>query len=160
MEKTDMTQAPAAEGPKPRTSPVQQNGNAAASAGAKAESARLKIIDEAQKMKDKAGARASEYADIGKEKASDALDNLSKLIRDAAASVDQRLGENYGQYARKAADAVSGAATSLREKDLSTVTDDARSLVRKSPVAAIGIAAVAGFMIARMLSSGSNDSQA
>ena len=156
-----MTQTPIAEGTTPRTASSQSPGNGvAAAASAKAETARMKIVDEAQRMKEKAGARASEYAGIGKDKASDALDNLSKLIRDAAASVDERLGENYGQYARKAADAVSGAASSLRDKDLSTMADDARSLVRKSPVAAIGIAAVAGFVIARMLGSGGNDTNA
>src|SRR3546814_3076063 len=97
------------------------------------------IAAEAHKLKGKAGEKASEYAAVGKEKASDALDGLSRLLQDAAASVDQRLGENYGQYARKTADAISGAAASLREKDLNEVaerseehTSELQSLMRIS----------------------------
>src|SRR3546814_19646927 len=102
---------------------------------------RDKISAEAQKLKGKAGEKASEYAAVGKEKASDALDGLSRLLQDAAASVDQRLGENYGQYARQTADASSGAAASLREKDLDEVSDSTREFVRKSPVLPVGAAA-------------------
>lgn len=119
---------------------------------------RDKISAEAQKLKGKAGEKASEYAAVGKEKASDALDGLSRLLQDAAASVDQRLGENYGQYARKTADAISGAAASLREKDLNEVAESTREFVRKSPVIAVGAAAAVGFVLARLLGgSGGND---
>src|SRR3546814_10158233 len=58
---------------------------------------RDKISAEAQKLKGKAGEKASEYAAVGKEKASDALDGLSRLLQDAAASVDQRLGEHRSE---------------------------------------------------------------
>lgn len=131
---------------------------AVAVAGGQISSAKEKIVDEAQKLKGKASEKASEYAAVGKDKASDALEGLSRLLRDAAGSVDERLGENYGQYARKTADVIAGAATSLREKDLSAVTDDAREFVRKSPVVAVGIAAAAGFVLARMLKSGNSKS--
>ncbi len=134
--------------------------NGAARIGAKAGDTRDKIVEEAQKLKEKAGARATEYAGIGKDKTSDALDGLSKLIRDAAGSVDERLGESYGQYARKAADLISSAASSLREKELAAVADDTRALIRKSPVAAVGVAAAIGFMLARLMKSGGSNNDA
>src|SRR3546814_20789296 len=115
---------------------------------------RDKISAEAKKLKGKAGEKAAEYAAVGKEKASDALDGLSRLLQDAAASVDQRLGENYGQYARKTADAISGAAASLREKDLNEVAESTREFVRQSPVIAVGAAAAVGFVLARDRKSG------
>ena len=131
--------------------------SAAAKAKAKITDEALRMKDEAVKLKDKASTKASEYADAGKSKASDALDGFSSLLRDAAGSVDEKLGENYGQYARKAADAISGAATSLRAKDMSELTDDAREFVRKSPVLAVGAAAAVGFVLARLLTGGNND---
>ena len=131
--------------------------SAAAKAKAKITDEAVRMKDEAVKLKDKASTKASEYADAGKSKASDALDGFSSLLRDAAGSVDKKLGENYGQYARKAADAISGAASSLRAKDLSELTDDAREFVRKSPVIAVGAAAAVGFVLARLITGGNND---
>src|SRR3546814_14323588 len=111
---------------------------------------RDKISAEAKKLKGKAGEKAAEYAAVGKEKASDALDRLSRLLQDAAASVDQRMGENYGQYASKTADAISGAAPSPREKYLHEVADSTREFVRKSPVRAVSAAATVGLVLARV----------
>jgi ElaB/YqjD/DUF883 family membrane-anchored ribosome-binding protein len=42
------------------------------------------------------------------------------------------------------------AAARLDAKDLDELAEDAREFVRKSPGMAVGIAAVAGFMLARM----------
>src|SRR3546814_4837235 len=62
---------------------------------------RDKISAEAQKLKGKAGEKASEYAAVGKEKASDPLEGLSRHLQDAAPSGGQRRGENSGQHARR-----------------------------------------------------------
>src|SRR3546814_15040292 len=75
-------------------------------------------------------------------------------MRDAATTVDERLGENYGKYARKTADAIENAAGSLRERDFSDMADDTREFVRKSPVMAVGAAAAFGFVLASLLRSG------
>lgn len=119
---------------------------------------RDKITSEAHKLKEKTAEKASEYAAVGKDKASDALESFSKLLHDAAGSVDSRLGETYGQYARKTADAISGAATSLREADLNEIAENSREFVRKSPVIAVGAAAAVGFVLARLLSGGNDKS--
>lgn len=86
----------------------------------------------------------------------EALHGLSKLIADTAATVDDKLGPQYGDYARKAAEAVSGAAKSLDDKDLDQLAEDARNFVRKRPAVAIGAAAIVGFVLMRMMR-GSND---
>lgn len=150
---------------KPLVTPVPASPNskareAVSEIGSKAASAKDKLVDEALKFKDQAATKASEYAIAGKDKASDALDSLSRLIRDAAGSVDTRLGENYGQYTRKTADVISTAATSLREKEFAAIAEDTREFVRKSPVIAIGVAAAAGFVLARLLKSGGSANDA
>ena len=49
------------------------------------------------------------------------------------------------------------AAAKLDAKDLGELGEDARRFVKDSPGAAIGIAAVAGFFLAKMFRSGSSD---
>jgi ElaB/YqjD/DUF883 family membrane-anchored ribosome-binding protein len=85
------------------------------------------------------------------------LEELSRVVADTADSIDERLGNNYGEYARKAADGVSGFADSLRGKDVDELYDNVRSAVRKSPGVAIGIAAVVGFTLVRLVKAGMPD---
>ncbi|WP_337847120.1 DUF883 C-terminal domain-containing protein [Sphingomonas sp.] len=112
------------------------------------------VRDEAGKLAGQAGDKARSFADTGKEKATGALDEFSNLMRDAAGTVDEKLGEQYGQYARSAADQISGLAESLRGKQVEDLLDDAREFVKKSPAVAVGIAAGVGFVLARLLKSG------
>jgi ElaB/YqjD/DUF883 family membrane-anchored ribosome-binding protein len=87
----------------------------------------------------------------------EALHGLSKLIADTAETVDSKLGPQYGDYARKAAEAVSGAAKSLDEKDVDQLAEDARNFVRKSPAVAIGAAAIVGFVLMRLMRGSSDE---
>ena len=105
-------------------------------------------------LRDQAGDRVREFADSGKTRASDALDELARTVGDTAETIDERLGEEYGEYARRAADAVSGFADTLRRKDVDELYDNVRDAVRKSPGIAIGIAAVVGFTLIRLVKSG------
>lgn len=112
------------------------------------------VRDEAEKIAGQAGDKARSFVDTGKERATGALDEFSTLMRDAATSVDEKLGAQYGQYARSAADQISGLADSLRTKQVDDLIDDARAFVKKSPAVAVGIAAGVGFVLARLLKSG------
>jgi ElaB/YqjD/DUF883 family membrane-anchored ribosome-binding protein len=112
------------------------------------------VRDEAGKLAGQAGDKARSFADTGKEKATGALDEFSTMMLDAAGTVDEKLGEQYGQYARSAADQISGLADSLRGKQVDDLLDDAREFVKKSPAVAVGIAAGVGFILARLLKSG------
>ena len=109
---------------------------------------------QATALRDQAGDRVREFADSGKTRASDALDELARAVGDTAETIDERLGEEYGEYARRAADAVSGFADTLRRKEVDELYDNVRDAVRKSPGIAIGIAAVVGFTLVRLVKSG------
>jgi ElaB/YqjD/DUF883 family membrane-anchored ribosome-binding protein len=111
----------------------------------------------ASDLRGQAGGRVREFAEGGKNRATDALDELSKVVADTADSIDQRLGGDYGEYARRASDAVAGFADSLRQKDVDEVYDNVRDAVRKSPGVAVGIAAVVGFTLVRLVKAGLED---
>ena len=111
----------------------------------------------ASDLRGQAGGRVREFAEGGKNRATDALEELSKVVADTADSIDQRLGGDYGEYARRASDAVAGFADSLRQKDVDEVYDNVRDAVRKSPGVAVGIAAVVGFTLVRLVKAGLED---
>ena len=58
--------------------------------------------------------------------------------------------------ARTASRSLQDASTRLEQKSVEELSEDARELVRKSPGLAVGIAAVGGFLLARLFR-GSND---
>ena len=95
----------------------------------------------------------------GLERGSEALANVSKLVGDTAAGLDERLGEEYGDYARKAATAIDDVANSLASKDPDELIEDTRNFVRKSPGMALAGAAIVGFALARLVRSGLDDAR-
>ena len=90
----------------------------------------------------------------GLERGSEALANVSKMIGDTADGIEERLGPEYGDYARRAATAIESTASNLAAKDPDELIDDTREFIRKSPGVALAGAAIAGFAIARLLKSG------
>ncbi|MEP6394367.1 MAG: hypothetical protein ABJ045_12830, partial [Alteripontixanthobacter sp.] len=94
---------------------------------------------------------ASELAVEGKGKASDALASLGKMVADNAEMLDEKFGAQYGDYARSASRSLHENAAKLDNKSVDELGEDAREFVRKSPGLAVGIAAVGGYMIARLL---------
>jgi ElaB/YqjD/DUF883 family membrane-anchored ribosome-binding protein len=105
-------------------------------------------------FKDQASATARDAADRGKERASEALGGIGKILRESAGTIDDKVGAQYGDYARKAADAVDGFADKVDAKQVEDMVEDARQFVRKSPAIAIGAAAAIGFILARVVRSG------
>ena len=95
--------------------------------------------------------RASELAVQGKAKASEALTGLSRVVGENAPAIDENLGPKYGEYARTASRKLEETAQRLDGKSVDELTEDAREMVRKSPAAAVGLAALAGFLLARLL---------
>ena len=127
-------------------------------AGRRAAASRLR--EEAEGLTGKATAKARDYAAQGKDRATDALDGLSRAVSEVAATVDERVGPEYGSYARRAADAVSALASDLRSKDLDELYADAQKMVRSSPAIAIGTAAAVGFALVRLMKSGAAAAEA
>lgn len=107
-------------------------------------------------LKDQASKTAKSAAGVAKDKTGSAMQSLAKLISDTAGTVDAKLGPQYGDYARQAAESVAGAAKTLDSKDVDQLMTEARDFVRKSPAVAIGAAAVVGFVLMR-LAKGSDD---
>lgn len=121
--------------------------------------AKQRIREEATNLRGQATDKARGYAQQGKDRATGTVRDVAAAMEDAARTVDERLGENYGQYARRAASTVSGLADRLDQKDVDELLRDAEDLVRKSPAVAIGLAAVAGFALARLVKSGLGDEE-
>lgn len=101
--------------------------------------------------------RAREYAQAGKDRATGALDDVIAYVEDAAGEIDARIGTQYGDYARRAADGLGNFADALRDKDVDALFADARDLVSKAPAVAVGTAAALGFVVARLLKAGVAD---
>ncbi len=112
------------------------------------------LRDGVDNVRQQAGERVRAYAVTGKDKATTALQDLSQVVSEAASQIDDRLGPQYGDYARRAAEAVTGLADTLRDKDVDELFDDAREVVRKSPGVAIGAAAIVGFTLVRLIKAG------
>lgn len=112
------------------------------------------IKDGTDKLKSTASDRAMGFVSQGIERSSGALSNVSGLIGDTAANLDERLGAQYGDYARQAAQSIERAAQSLAGKDPEELIDDARAIVRKSPGIALAGAAILGFALVRVVKSG------
>lgn len=133
---------------------------AQAKAGAYKEQLTAKSGDwagDAKEYADQAKVKAKELAVDGKARASDAIAGLGKVVSDNAGTIDEKLGTRYGDYARTAARSMQETAAKLEAKELGELGDDAKDFVRKSPGLAIGIAAVAGFMLARLFKGSSDD---
>lgn len=122
--------------------------------GGKFIDAKLSLKENAANIREQAGDKARSLAEDGKSRAIGALGQLSQMLTEAAGNVDEKLGTQYGQYARTAADKVQGFSSTIDEKSIDDLVDTAREFVRKSPAVAIGAAAAMGFVVARLLTAG------
>ena len=105
---------------------------------------------EARAYGEDAKVKGRDLATQGKGKVSEGLTALGQAVGDSAHVVDEKLGAKYGDYARTASRSLQDAATKLDTKTIDDLAEDGRSFVRKSPGAAVGIAAVFGFMLSRL----------
>jgi hypothetical protein len=109
------------------------------------------LLEEARSRGGQARDKAMGIANDGKVRASGAIASLGKAVAESAETIDGKLGPKYGDYARTAAQTMQDAADRLESKDLGELGDDVKDFIRQSPGLAIGLAAVAGFVVARML---------
>ncbi len=116
----------------------------------KAEQTSSEWQEEARAKSGEAKDMAYNYANEGKAKASQAISGLGKLVEENAAAIDEKVGAQYGDYARSAAKSMQDAANRLDEKSLDDLGEDAKEFVREKPALAVGIAAAAGFVLARL----------
>ncbi len=107
-----------------------------------------------EKFASEAGDRARGLVGQGLERTAETLANVSKMVGDTADGIEERLGPEYGDYARRAASAIENVANTIAEKDPDELLEDTRSFVRNSPGIALAGAAVVGFVVARLIKSG------
>lgn len=113
-----------------------------------------KVRSGSDKISEQAAGKARDFVGQGIERSAEAIANVSKLVGDTASGLDDRLGEDYGDYARRAAEALESTANRLASKDPDELIDDTRNFVRKSPGMALAGAAIIGFALARLVKSG------
>jgi ElaB/YqjD/DUF883 family membrane-anchored ribosome-binding protein len=113
-----------------------------------------KLRSGGEKLSGQAADKARGLVGQGLERGSEALANVGRMVGDTAEGIDERLGAEYGDYARRAASAIEDAANSLASKDADELIEDTRTFVRKSPGVALAGAAVVGFALARLIKAG------
>ena len=113
-----------------------------------------KVKTSSNKLAGQAADKTRGLVGQGLERSSEALASVSKLVGDTAAGIDERLGQEYGDYARRAAGAIDNAANSLASKSPDELIDDTREFVKRSPGIALAGAAVVGFVLARLVKTG------
>jgi ElaB/YqjD/DUF883 family membrane-anchored ribosome-binding protein len=122
--------------------------------GSEAKSHGDDLLADAKSYGEQALDKAGELAVEGKKVTSDAIASLGKVVGDTAPQIDEKLGVQYGDMARKASRSLQETSAKLEAKSVEELGEDARAIVRKSPAAAVGIAAVFGFVLARLLGGG------
>jgi hypothetical protein len=113
-----------------------------------------KIRSGGDKLSEQAAGKARDLLGQGIERSAEAIANVSKLVGDTAPGLDERLGDEYGDYARRAAETLESTANRLASKDPDELIDDTRRFIRKSPGVALAGAAIVGFALARLVKSG------
>ena len=124
------------------------------SGGGRSQALTDRLRSSGEKIANQAGDKARGLLSQGLDRTSEALANVAKMVGDTAPGIDERLGEDYGEYARRAAGTIENVANAIAEKDPDELIDDTRNFVRNSPGVALAGAAVVGFVVARLLKSG------
>ena len=107
-----------------------------------------------EQLAGQAGEKARGLVAQGLERSAEALANVSRVVGDTAPGIEERLGAEYGDYARRAAGAIESAANTIADKNPDELIDDTRNFVRNSPGIALAGAAVVGFVVARLFKTG------
>ena len=148
---TATSTSPHREEAKSRFSAAVQEAKAGAAA-LRAEASEKASAYKAQAYGEEAKAKGHELAVQGKAKLSEGIATLGQMVNDNAHYVDEKVGAKYGDYARSASRSLSDTAAKLDAKSVDELAEDGRAMVRRSPATAVGIAAVAGFMLSRLFS--------
>lgn len=105
-------------------------------------------------LSSQAGEKARGLVSQGLDRTSEALANVARMVGDTAPGIEERLGADYGDYARRAAGSIENVANTIASKDPDELIEDTRNFVRNSPGVALAGAAVVGFVVARLLKTG------
>ncbi|WP_448585860.1 hypothetical protein [Thermaurantiacus sp.] len=116
------------------------------------------VREEASAFAGRAGEAIRDAANAGRGRAADALHGIAEAVRGLASKAGESSeGGKAADFARKAADSMDHLSEVIRDKSFDQLGNDVRAFVRERPALAIGVAAVIGFALARMLKSGGDD---
>ena len=137
-----------------RSSPARRSSAGSGSGSGAGTALMEKVRSGGEKLSGQAADKARDFVGQGMERSAEAISNVAKLVGDTAPGLEERLGPEYADYARRAAETLEGAANRLAEKDPDELIDDTRNFIRKSPGVALAGAAIVGFALARLVKSG------
>lgn len=112
------------------------------------------LSNASSKVREQAGTKTRSFVGQGLETGGTTLTNLSEIVRDTVGQIEEKLGPQYGEYARTASEALDRYARTVSTKDPDELVEDVRGFVRKSPGVALGAAAVVGFSLVRLIKAG------
>ncbi len=92
-------------------------------------------------------------ADEGKNQLLQTFDGLIQAAHEFADRLESGAGGPVADYARQAAHMLGDWQSAIQAKSVEELVDDGRDFVRRQPVAALGIAVGAGFILSRLLRS-------
>ncbi|HEY0114834.1 MAG TPA: hypothetical protein VGB54_03850 [Allosphingosinicella sp.] len=121
--------------------------------GKAADTIATQVREQISTLTSQAGDRARTMADDGKRHTTSFLQAVAQVVSEATGSVEDRLGPQYTGLGHRASDSINSLASSLDARSVDDLYDDARAFVRRSPAVAMGIAAIVGFAIARVVRS-------
>jgi hypothetical protein len=97
--------------------------------------------------------RANAQIDSQKSKATDTLGVIANAVRGTTGQLRNEQHDMLAQYIEGAANQLDRMSTTLRNKDMTTLIDDARRLARQQPALFIGGSFAVGLLAARFLKS-------
>lgn len=100
-----------------------------------------------------AQSRLLDMAEEGKSELAKGLDGIVTLANEIAARIEGAGAGPVATYARQAAGAIRNLQHGINDRAVEDLLNDGRELVRRHPQAAVGVAVVAGFVVARLLKS-------
>ena len=103
------------------------------------------------RVRDSAAAQLSTQ----KDRATDGLGSVARAVRQSAEPLRNNQQDTIAQYVEKAADQIERFSTSLRQREVSDLVDDAQRFARRQPALFIAGAFAAGVIGARFLKSSS-----
>jgi hypothetical protein len=129
------------------------SGSGGSSGGNRSSGIAGQVREQISTLKSQAGDRARSFADDGKTQATSFLQTVAQIVADAAGSVEERLGSQYAGMGHRASTSINSLASTLDERSVDDLIEDARAFAQRSPALAIGAAAVLGFAVARVVRS-------
>lgn len=113
-----------------------------------------RVQAEAGEFADKAKQKAMETAEEGKEMGASRLAGVAEAAHAAADALEERVPEFAG-YAHRAARSIEDFSRDIRTRSVADMLQSANAFARREPVAVFGATLLAGFAVARFLSSSS-----